>query len=210
MPDCSSNPALLRAFYEQPTLLVARQLLGKTLVRHFDNGEIAAGRIVETEAYTRDDPACHAFRGKSKSNGTMFGPPGHAYIHINYGLHFCLNAVTAGEGVAEAALIRAVEPLENAARLWRNYFGEADPVSEADARRDRRLTSGPGKLTKAFAIPRAFDGMDLTDPNSPLFLAEGEPVCDDDVVTTARIGITKAADYPWRFYVRSSRFVSRR
>ena len=207
---------LAHSFYEQDTLLAARALLGKMLVRRFDDGRIATGRIVETEAYTRDDPACHAFRGLTKSNKTMWGPPGHAYIHINYGLHYCLNAVTAPEGVAEAVLIRAVEPRENAGRLWRNTFGEPpEPVDEEAidvlARADRRLTSGPGKLTRALKVDRAFDGTDLTNDAGSLFLTDGDgDVADDAVVTTTRIGITKGAGFPWRFYVRASPFVSRR
>ena len=90
---------LPQAFYREPTLLVARNLLGAYVVRRFDDGEVAAGRVVETEAYTVDDPACHAFRGKSVANAAMWGCPGTAYIHINYGLHYCLNAVTADDGV---------------------------------------------------------------------------------------------------------------
>lgn len=208
---------LARSFYLQGTLLAARALLGKTLVRRFDDGRIATGRIVETEAYTQDDPACHAFRGLTKSNKTMWGAPGHAYIHINYGLHYCLNAVTAPEGVAEAVLIRAIEPQENARLLWRNTFGEPpeeptdDGAFDTLARADRRLTSGPGKLTRALKVDRAFDGTDLTSAAGALFLADGDDdVPDAAVVTTTRIGITKGAGFPWRFYVRASPFVSRR
>jgi DNA-3-methyladenine glycosylase len=138
----------------------------------------------------------------------MFGPPGHAYIHINYGIYYCLNAVTSAEGCAEAALIRAIEPIQNAARMYRNYFGE--DVDEETARREKRLGAGPGRLTIALAIDKSFDRTDLTNAANPVFLAEGADIHDEDVVIATRIGITKAADYPWRFYIRSSRFVSKR
>jgi DNA-3-methyladenine glycosylase len=202
--------ALERAFYEEPTLLAARSLLGALVVRRFADGEIAVGRIVETEAYTVGDPACHAFRGKSRANATMWGPPGRAYVHINYGLHYCLNAVTAPDGVPEAVLIRAIEPIRGAARLLRNYTGQED-ATEADARSDKRIGAGPGRLTRAMAITKPlFDGHDLTDADSELFLARGETVGNDAVTTATRIGITKGADFPWRFYVTASRWVSRR
>lgn len=202
--------ALEVAFYEEPTLLAARNLLGELVVRRFADGEIAVGRIVETEAYTVGDPACHAFRGKSRANATMWGPPGRAYIHINYGLHYCLNAVTAPDGVPEAVLIRAIEPVQGAVRLLRNYTGEAD-VTGQDTDSDKRIGAGPGRLTRAMEITKpCFDGHDLTDKDSSLFLAHGRSVEDDAVTTTTRIGITKGADFPWRFYVTGSRWVSRR
>lgn len=201
---------LERAFYEEPTLLAARNLLGHFVVRRFDDGEIAYGRIVETEAYTVGDPACHAFRGKSRANAAMWGPPGRAYVHINYGLHYCLNAVTAPDGVPEAVLIRAIEPIRGAARLLRNYTGQ-DDVTEAEANSDKRIGAGPGRLTRAMGITKPeFDGHDLTDSDSNLFLAQGKAVPEDEVTTTTRIGITKGADYPWRFYVTDSKWVSRR
>jgi len=200
--------ALDRKTFLNPTIEVARQLLGQCVVRRFEDGAICIGRIVETEAYTVGDPACHAFRGISKANAAMFGSPGHAYIHINYGLHYCLNAVTQAEGIPEAVLIRAIEPLENAALMYRNYTG--DIVSEDIARQEKRIGAGPGRLTKALQIDKHFDGVDLTDSESPLFLISGATVSDNEVTTTTRIGITKAADYPWRFYVTASPFVSRR
>jgi DNA-3-methyladenine glycosylase (3mg) len=201
---------LPRDFYRRPTLEAARALLGQYVVRRFADGERAVGRIVETEAYLLDDPACHAFRGQTRANGAMFGPPGRAYVHINYGLHYCLNAVMNEEGVPEAALIRAVEPVEGTERLWRNYFG-APPEDPEAAARDKRLGAGPGRLARALAIDKAtFDGADLTDPAGALFLAAGDPVPDADVVTATRIGITKGADSPWRWYVRGSRWVSKR
>lgn len=198
------------AFYLQPTLAAARALLGQMLVRRFADDAVVALRIVETEAYTVGDPACHAFRGRTRSNQTMWGPPGRAYIHINYGLHFCLNAVTAPEDVPEAVLIRAIEiPAEAADRLWRRVFGEDSALPET-ARGLRPLGAGPGRLTRALGIDKTFDGLDLTDAAGPVFLATGSDVPEEDVVTTTRIGITKGADLPWRFYVRSSPFVSRR
>lgn len=197
------------SFYLQPTLDAARALLGKTLIRRWPDGSVATGRVVETEAYTRDDPACHAFRGRTRSNQTMWGPPGRAYIYINYGLHYCLNAVTGPEGTPEAALIRALEPAGELAAWWRRAFGDAADPPASDRER-ARLTAGPGRLTRALGIDRSFDGTDLTDPAGPLSLASGDDVSDADVVTTTRIGITKGADFPWRFYVRASRFVSRR
>jgi DNA-3-methyladenine glycosylase len=209
-------PPLPVAFFLQPTLAAARAMLGKTLVRRWPDGTVSAGRIIETEAYTVDDPACHAFRGKTKSNAAMFGPPGRAYVHINYGLHFCLNGVTQPEGVPEAVLIRAVEPLAGAARMWETYVGAAEAGAvppeerEAVALADKRIGAGPGRLSRALRLDRSYSGTDLTDPTSPVYLAEGTPVPDADVVTTTRIGITKGADYPWRYYVRSSRWVSRR
>jgi DNA-3-methyladenine glycosylase len=208
MREMENDAPLPRDFYRQATLTVARALLGQLLVRRFEDGAVCVGRIVETEAYTEGDPACHAFRGKSRANAAMFGPPGHAYVHINYGIHYCLNAVTGEEGTPEAALIRAVEPLVNAARMYRNYTGETVP--EETARAARLIGAGPGRLTRALALDKSHDHADLTDPSGPVHLAPALPVPDAEVVTTTRIGITKAADYPWRFYVRASRFVSRR
>lgn len=206
----SAFAPLPQAFYTEPTLLVARNLLGAFVVRRFADGEVAAGRIVETEAYTVGDPACHAFRGKSVANAAMWGRPGTAYVHINYGLHFCLNAVTAADGVPEAVLIRAIEPVRGAARMLRNYTGQTE-ATDAEAFADKRIGAGPGRLSRAFGITKpVFNGCDLTDADGDLFLATGAPVAEADVTTTTRIGITKGADFPWRFYVSASRWVSRR
>ena len=153
--------------------------------------------IVETEAYTTGDPACHAFRGKSRANAAMFGPPGTAYVHINYGIHHCLNVVCQPEGIPEAVLIRALAPDSAPQPL---VMGEL-----------RRAWAGPGRLAKTLGIRKeTHDGIDLLDPASPVWLAEGEEIPDDAVTITTRIGITKGADFPWRFYVTDSRTVSRR
>jgi len=190
----------------QSTIDVARQLLGARIVRELPEGRLV-GRIVETEAYLSNDPACHGVRelpgGErihrcTRRNMTMFGPPGRAYVYFTYGNHYLFNIVTQPEGVPEAVLIRAVEPLEGI-DLMLQRRGLCEP---------RLLTNGPGKLARAMAIDCSLDGHDLTQP--PLYLQPGERVPDDQVVTTHRIGITRGADLPYRFYERDNPWVSRR
>ncbi|WP_292364811.1 MULTISPECIES: DNA-3-methyladenine glycosylase [unclassified Methanoculleus] len=188
------------AFYERDTVTVAKDLLGCLLVHREE--ETTAGWIVEVEAYLRGDPAAHSYRGETKRNSVMFGPPGHAYVYLIYGLHTCVNVVT---GAGEAILIRALEPgigLE----LMQARRGMSDPVS---------LASGPGKLTQALGITMDQNGTSLYDgplqvrsPDSlPGRRPEGFP---GEIVQTTRIGITKAVDLPLRFYLKGSRYVSRR
>ena len=195
MGELYSNP-LPREFYLQPTVEAARALLGKVLV-HRTNAGVIAGRIVEAEAYLRDDPACHASRGMSRRNAAMFGEPGHAYVYFTYGMHFCFNAVTAPEGVGEAVLIRAAEPLEGI------------EVMKANRRNGEvtQLASGPGKLCQAFGLDRQHNGLDLT--SGELIIADDGCV-PQEIVTSTRIGIRVAADKPWRFYIAGNPHVSRR
>lgn len=195
---------LPRSFYEPSAKAVAARLLGHWLIRNTPAGP-CGGVIVETEAYLIGDPACHAAPGLTKRNRVMFGEPGHAYVYLIYGLHYCVNAVCCPTGVAEAVLIRAVEAT----------FGE-------DILRDNRkihgrvhLTNGPAKLTEAMKIDRELDGVDLCDPAAALFIAQNPDVSRlrrriGPVVTTVRIGITKAAALPLRFYLDGSEFVSKR
>jgi DNA-3-methyladenine glycosylase len=188
---------LPREFYLHETLVVARQLLGCKVVRRLEEGLVLAGRIVETEAYLGDDPACHAFRGWTARNAVMFGPPGRAYVYFTYGIHWCLNAVTAPEGTGEAVLIRALEPT----------LGLEEMRRRRGVRDDRLLTSGPARLTQALAIDGRLNGVPL-DGEPLAFL--GPPTPPAEIVATGRIGIRHGADLPWRFYDAASAYVSRR
>ena len=195
---------LPRSFYQPSAKVVAPQLLGHWLIRNTSSGPYG-GPIVEVEAYLQDDPACHGAPGPTPRNRVMFGPPGHGYVYLIYGLHFCVNAVCHAEGVPEAVLIRAIEPV----------FGEAWMRALRPAGKAANLTNGPAKLCEALNITRSLDGVDLCEAGSPLFIAENPGVkkfCRElgPVITTPRIGITKAAALPLRFYLAGSRFVSRR
>jgi DNA-3-methyladenine glycosylase len=182
-----------RAFYARSVHEVARDLVG-CLVRH---GE-TAGRIVETESYHMEEPASHAFVGLTPRTRTLFGPPAHAYVYFSYGIHSLLNAVAEGEGVGAAALIRALEPVEGV-ELMRARRGVA---------RDEELCNGPGKLTQALEIGLALNGTSLVD--GPIEILAREPGAREPrIVIGERIGITKAADLPWRFCDADSRHVSR-
>lgn len=188
------------AFYERPTLDVARALIGKVVARHTPEG-LTAGIIVETEAYVAAiDPAAHAYRGLTPRNRSMFGPPCHAYVYFIYGMHVCLNIVTEPAGEAAAVLIRAVEPTHGL-DLMRLRRGSRIP--------DRDLCRGPGRLCQALGITLALDGARLSDPDLYIADAPGEAP-SPPVATSPRVGISRAVDWPWRFYVPGNRFVSAR
>jgi len=191
---------LPRAFYARPTVGVARDLIGKTLYRQTQDG-VTAGVIVETEAYVAAiDPSAHGYRGKTPRNAVMFGPPGRAYVYFTYGMHYCLNVVTEDDGAAAAVLLRALEPTLGLP-LMRARRGERIA--------DRDLARGPGRLCAAMALALAENGLDLQ--GDSLWLAETPDFPPDaPVVATPRIGITQAADWPWRFVLAESRWVSGR
>jgi DNA-3-methyladenine glycosylase len=194
---------LSASFYHQPTAVVSRNLVGKTLVRIIKskNGIIRlAGTIVETEAYGFDDDlASHACMGPTPRNRVMFGEVGRAYVYFTYGNHFCLNVSARSSKVrAGAVLIRAIEPIQGIEMMRR--FRPVDDILA--------LTSGPGKLTRALNVTSALNGVDMTDPTSELYIESGkEP---ENIVATPRIGITRATDKEWRFVDPSSPYVSRK
>jgi DNA-3-methyladenine glycosylase len=182
-----------REFFDRSVHEVARDLIGYRLAV----GE-AAGIIVETEAYEASDPACHAYIGKTTRNEVLFGPPGHAYVYLSYGIHSLLNFVTEPGGTASAVLIRALEPTDGI-EVMRRRRGRAEI---------EQLCSGPGKLTEALGVDLSLNGADLFAPPFELASPTGE-WAGAELVTGPRIGITKAAELPWRYCVSGSRFVSR-
>lgn len=189
-----AGAVLPRSFYARDTVAVARDLLGRLL----SHGE-TAGLIVETEAYLGgDDLAAHSAAGMTPRTRVIFGPPGHAYVYLSYGMHECLNIVVDKEGTPGCVLIRAVEPVEGIDVMRARRPG---------ARTDRDLASGPGRLTKALAITRAHNGADVTRGDLVIRCPRGERHFEIDV--TPRIGITKCADWPLRFVIHGNKFVSR-
>ena len=190
---------LERDFYARGALEVAPGLLNKVLVA--PDGR--AGRIVEVEAYRgADDPGSHGFRGKTKRNATMFGPPGRLYVYFTYGMHWCANVVAETDGVAAAVLLRALTPLEGLDAMYESR-GPA-------ARRDRDLCSGPAKLTQALGIDGTFDGANLIAGEQGVTIVDDGRTPPQDPAVTTRIGLTGGADLPWRFYVEGTPDVSRR
>lgn len=176
--------------FSAPAQIVAQQLIGVTVLV-----DGVGGRIVETEAYDREDPASHAYSGPTERNASMFGPPAHAYVYRSYGIHWCLNFVCREAGHGAGVLIRALEPVAGIDAMR----------ARRDASDERLLCSGPGKLCQALGVTRAHDGMSLAAPPFALLAAPAGLA----LVAGPRIGISKAVDVPWRFGLAGSRFVSR-
>ena len=218
-------------FLENPSDVAAPLLLGCTLTRTITlNGEKhkLVARIVETEAYDQDDPASHAFGGLSERNAAMFGPAGHLYVYVSYGMHHCCNVVCGPEGFGSGCLVRAVEPLEGvevmrelreAGRAGKAHTGhagkeQAERAGKAQAERARKhplklrdLTNGPGKVCAALGIDKALYGHDLT--VEPLVL-EFAPLLPGEIIgSSPRVGISKNIDAPKRFFIEGNEFVSR-
>jgi len=199
MRAAKKGNVLNRSFYCRNTLTVAKQLLGKLLVRELPEGKVA-GKIVEVEAYRgSDDPASHAYKGKTQRNQIMFGEGGYAYIYFIYGKHFCLNVTTEKVGVPGAVLIRAVEPVYGIEIMKRKRRTE----------NVKNLTNGPGKLTQAMDITVELNGWDLT-RGEKLYICDLDVVEPFEVVSSGRIGVKAGADKPWRFFIKGNLFVSKR
>jgi DNA-3-methyladenine glycosylase len=179
-----------REFFSRSVHEVAPDLVGATLLV-----DGVGGTIVEVEAYDHEDPAAHGYRGRTARNATMFGPPGHAYVYRSYGIHWCVNLVCEDEGVAAAVLLRALEPTQGLDAM-RARRGLDEP---------RLLCSGPGRLCQALAITREHDGLALAEPPFEL----RERTAELSVVAGPRVGITRAADRPWRYGVAGSPYLSR-
>lgn len=186
------------AWCDRPSTQLAPALLGCTLYRQLPDGPLIQATIVETEAYAPSDPACHAYKGLSRRNAAMFGPPGHSYIYLIYGMYHCLNVVSEPVGIGSAVLIRALEldtiPLH---------------LPSKQTTQPHRIAAGPGKLCRALLVDRDLDGI-LYHPDNGLWLEHRTTVIPkSQIVQTTRIGITKAAEKPWRWYLKNSRSVSK-
>jgi len=184
------------SFYSRPTVRVARDLVGQTLLHETPEGTVS-GRIVEVEAYLpKNDPGCHAARGLTPRNRIMFGLPGRAYVYFCYGNHFLFNVVTEKEGVPGAVLIRALEPIAGEELMARRR-GHLNPG-------EKTLTNGPGKLVQALGLTQVHNGTDLC--RKPLYLRQTER--KGKIGVTTRIGITKGSDLPLRFYLEGTDYLS--
>ncbi len=193
---------LPRAFYARDTLTVARDLLGKRLVR-LDDGARLSGRITEVEAYIgEDDRASHASPGPTARNAPMYGPPGYTYVYLIYGVHHCLNVVTEREGFPAAILIRALQPLEGLAMIQQRRGPQRTSVN---------LTCGPGRLCAALNIDRSLNACDLCAPDALLWIEDAASVPETQIARSPRIGVRgdqAALEVRWRFYLRVSTWVS--
>ena len=194
---------LPRSFYERPTLQVARELLGKYIVRN-RRGVRLIGKIVETEAYrgTRD-PASHTYRGKTKRNEVMFWGGGHLYVYFTYGMHFCANVVTGKKESGEAVLLRAIEPIEGIETMVKNRFGVRSTMNPSR----QSLSNGPAKLCKALSIRRKQNGTDLL--GNAIYFLNAPMIGLKHVGRSKRIGITQGKDKMWRFTIKGSKWLSR-
>ncbi|MFT5129338.1 MAG: DNA-3-methyladenine glycosylase [Rhodothermales bacterium] len=189
------HSALPLDFYRRDTLSVARELIGKLVVRQV-NGKRCICRIVETEAYLSNDPASHAFRGRTARNAAMFAAGGISYVYFIYGMHFCFNVVSGEAGYGEAVLIRAVQPLAGLVEMRQRRGNKAD----------RQLCNGPGKLCQALAIARPQNAQPLDLPELSI-CADQTPALD--IASDTRIGIREGAELPYRFVARNSSFISK-
>jgi len=204
MNPMSSEKKLGKYFYTRELITVAKELLGKILVK-YEDGKYLSGKIVEVEAYDGSmDEAAHTFIGKTKRNEIMFEEGGYLYVYFTYGAHFCCNVVTGIKGWGTAVLIRALEPLEGIEFMAFNRYGR-NLVREKEK---INLTSGPGKVCHAMSITKKHYGYDLT--GDSIYILDQPKIKQKNIVVATRIGIKKSVDLPWRFYIKNNPYISRK
>jgi DNA-3-methyladenine glycosylase len=217
--DGPAQSVLDTRFYVRDAVVVAHDLVGCVLCRTFDDGSSAEGMIVETEAYREDDPASHSYRGITDRSRVMFGPPGIAYVYFIYGMYDCLNVVCEPEGFGAAVLIRAVHPTAGIDVLWKNRYGTdlrpSDPqeAKDPDERAVRNLTSGPGKLCRAFAVTKARHNGRVLSPAPESRMGDSIYIVkrarrEIAIVSSIRVGVSHGTDREWRFCAAGDPFVS--
>lgn len=191
---------LPQAFFERPVTEVAQNLLGQYFCRQTEHGLIVA-KIIETEAYHQEkDPACHAYRGKTKRNAVMFTEAGNLYVYFTYGMHYCMNIVCEKPGIAAAVLLRAMEPISGIEIIRKLR----DPTVKP-----RDYMRGPARLCQALAITLEHNGISLVEKNSPVYVIRGEKISKDKIAKTPRIGISQGKELLWRYYIKDHPLVSR-
>lgn len=195
---------LSKNFYTRNTLIVAKELLGKLLVKK-DSRTVLSGRIVEVEAYDGlIDEAAHTFTGRTKRNEIMFCEGGYFYVYFTYGAHYCCNVVTGQKDHGTAVLIRALEPLAGIRKMSLNRFNKISITEKEKI----NLTNGPGKICEAFGIKKEHYGMDLT--GDKIFILNRPKLKEEQIVISKRIGIRKSIGLPWRFYIKDNMYISRK
>ena len=204
MQDILLHKKLAKKFYQRELLRVAKDLLGKVLVK-YDSDIILAGKIVEVEAYHGDfDKAAHSYNGVTKRTEVMFKEGGYLYVYFTYGAHHCCNVVTGKKGQGTAVLIRAVEPISGVDLMIKNRF-KRKLKSEKEI---FNLTSGPGKVCQAFGIDRSHSGIDLN--GNKIFILENTRIPNKEIGISKRIGITRSTDLQWRFFIKDNPYLSRK
>ena len=199
-----NSKKLTKKFYTRDVKTVAKNLLGKILVKK-DGSSVLAGRIVEVEAYDGNvDRAAHTYGGKTKRNEIMFNEGGYFYVYFTYGAHFCCNVVTGKKDQGTAVLIRAIEPVKGLNKMIRNRFGR----KLLNEKERFNLTSGPGKVCQAMGINKSHYGTDLT--LDKIFILDAPKIKKSMIAVTKRIGIKKSVDLPWRFYIKENPYISRK
>ncbi|HQY51298.1 MAG TPA: DNA-3-methyladenine glycosylase [Ignavibacteria bacterium] len=192
--------SLSKEFYLKDAVIVAKDLLGKLIIRKFGN-KFAAVKIVETEAYFGDhDPACHAFGRVTKRNSVIYGPEGKAYVYFIYGSYYCFNAVCGKEGTGNAILIRAGEPVEGI-EIMKKF--------RPNVKNDIELTNGPSKLCMAMNVDLSLNRTDITNTDSEIFIAENDRIKRSEIITSRRIGLNKGVEFPYRFFIKENPFVTK-